>query len=521
MAWGVLDDYKLTKVPGTTLFNKEGVDFADGVEVDPNIKKSGSIILIPQPSDSVNDPLNWSSTRKNVIIWILSIASGLTVSLGPMVTPGFEEVAATYHVSFNTVSIALVGVLTLLTGTFTFFTSAAATVWGKRPIFIISMVVLLMTSVWGFYATSLVSLTVMRAIQGAASAPVETLVTSTVSDIFFVHQRGQKLAVWGLAMLTGALLGQVISGVIIDTMGFSASFGITSLFYIVIIPLMYFFVPETSYQRKILKRTNISEKKSTMEIEIQEIEAQKTFAERLSLCNGRISDAGFWKTAIKPIPLIVYPAVVVSTFVYASFQTWLISFSLLSVNIFSAPPYNLSPSQIGLTNLPQFFMGIAATILAGWAVDKIAAFMSRHNNGVYEPEFRLTLMIPAVILSTIGFFGFGISVERGLPIYWPVAFMTINSFAVPFATSASFTYVIDCHPKDANQAFVTINFVKAIMVFVSSSFINGWLETAGAKSVFITVGLINAGISMLAVPIYVYGKRLRSLIARSSLAKKL
>lgn len=47
----------------------------------------------------------------------------------------------------------------------------------------------------------------MRAIQGAASAPLETLVTSTVSDIFFVHQRGQKLAVWGLAVLTGALLG--------------------------------------------------------------------------------------------------------------------------------------------------------------------------------------------------------------------------------------------------------------------------------------------------------------------------
>ncbi|KAK6613724.1 major facilitator superfamily transporter [Botrytis cinerea] len=488
MAWGVLDDYKLTKVPGTTLFNKKGLDLADGVEVDPNIKKSGSIILIPQPSDSINDPLNWSLTRKNVIIWILSIASGLTASLGPMVTPGFGEVAATYHVSFNAVSISLVGVLTLVTGTFTFFTSAAATVWGKRPIFIISMVVLLMTSVWGFYATSFVSLTVMRAVQGAASAPVETLVTSTVSDIFFVHQRGQKLAIWGLAILTGVLLGQVISGAIIETMGFSAD------------------LISTENSRGHL----YFGEKSAMEIEIQEIEPKKTFVETLSLYDGRVSDAGFWKIAIKPIQLIVYPAVIVSTFVYASFQTWLISFSLLSVNIFSAPPYNLSSSQIGLTNLPQFFMGIAATMLAGWTADKIAAFMSRHNNGVYEPEFRLTLMIPAVFLSTIGFFGFGISVGQGLPIYWPVAFMTINSLAVPFATSAN-----------ANQAFVTINFVKAIMVFAASSFINGWLEMAGTRSVFTTIGFINAGVCMLAVPIYVYGKRLRSLIARSSLAKKL
>jgi MFS family permease len=47
----------------------------------------------------------------------------------------------------------------------------------------------------------------MRGIQGAAGAPVETLVTSTVSDLFFVHQRGQKLAIWGLAVLCGVLLG--------------------------------------------------------------------------------------------------------------------------------------------------------------------------------------------------------------------------------------------------------------------------------------------------------------------------
>lgn len=187
MAWGVLDDYRLTKVPGTTLFNKEGIDLADGVEVDPNIKKSGSIILIPQPSDSVNDPLNWYLSMRPGIsyitncskvfnsqecnhldpfdrLWAYCIVCIPTYSansrviltmfrLGPMVTPGFGEVAATYHVSFNTVSIALVGVLTLVTGTFTFFTSAAATVWGKRPMFIISTVVLLMTSVWGFYAT--------------------------------------------------------------------------------------------------------------------------------------------------------------------------------------------------------------------------------------------------------------------------------------------------------------------------------------------------------------------------------
>jgi hypothetical protein len=46
----------------------------------------------------------------------------------------------------------------------------------------------------------------MRLMQGFASAPFETLVTSTVQDIFFVHERGQKLAVWGFMITTGVLL---------------------------------------------------------------------------------------------------------------------------------------------------------------------------------------------------------------------------------------------------------------------------------------------------------------------------
>jgi MFS family permease len=37
----------------------------------------------------------------------------------------------------------------------------------------------------------------MRAIQGIASAPLETLVTASVADLYFVHQRGTRLAIWG------------------------------------------------------------------------------------------------------------------------------------------------------------------------------------------------------------------------------------------------------------------------------------------------------------------------------------
>lgn len=148
--------------------------------------------------------------------------------------------------------------------------------------------------------------------------------------------------------------------------------------------------------------------------------------------------------------------------------------------------------------------------------DAVAKFMAKRNNGVFEPEFRLTLMLIATPLATAGFLGFGMSVQNGAPLAWPIVFMSIHALSVPFASQASLTYVIDCHPKDANQAFVTINFAKAVFTFMATTYANGWLASVGPKAVFDAITLINLGVCLLTIPAYVFGKRFRSLVSRQS-----
>jgi hypothetical protein len=139
--------------------------------------------------------------------------------------------------------------------------------------------------------------------------------------------------------------------------------------------------------------------------------------------------------------------------------------------------------------------------------------MARRNKGVFEPEFRLTLMLPATIFATIGFLGFGMSVQAGYPIVYSLVFMSIHSLSVPFASTASLTYVIDCHPKDANQAFVTINFTKAVFTFLATSYANGIMAKIGPGAVFNAITCINLGICALTIPAYVFGKRFRSYVS--------
>ncbi|KAF2851449.1 MFS transporter-like protein [Plenodomus tracheiphilus IPT5] len=519
MGFGVLEDKHMAMPPGTATINSTETEDDQTLKTS-SLKRDGDVILQPQPSDSPNDPLNWSPIWKESIMIILAFSSGVTTSLGPMVTPGLPLVAMKYNVSIDMVASLLIGFLAFWIGFTTFFTAAGANIWGKRPFFVVSTVVLLATNIWGYFAKSFTSLAVMRVVQGMASAPLETLVTSTVSDLYFVHQRGTRISIWGCMLASGVLLGQTISGTIIQKISFEATFGISALIFIPILFGIYFFVVETTYcgDRPSDKKFMPDEKDMSF---LDADEQKDTYSQKLRIFRGRLSPESFWKNAWKPVPLIAYPAVLFSTVVYGSYFTWLLTISVLSVSIFSAPPYALGPAQVGLTNLPLLLVSLIGSPLSGWSADAIAKFMARRNNGIFEPEFRLVLMIPATIFATIGFLGFGISVQQGMPIVWPLVFMSIHSLSVPFASTASLTYVIDCHPRDANQAFVTINFAKAVFTFAATTYANGWLEHAGPRGVFDTITMINAGICGLSIPAYVFGKRFRSFVARSSFGQKL
>jgi hypothetical protein len=71
-------------------------------------------------------------------------------------------------------------------------------------------------------------------------------------------------------------------------------------------------------------------------------------------------------------------------------------------------------------------------------------------------------MLVAASLSFIAYISFGYSLAEEAPIYIPIAFLGVQTFNVPFATSAMFTHVMDCHATHAAQAFVTTEFCGGI-----------------------------------------------------------
>jgi MFS family permease len=80
-------------------------------------------------------------------------------------------------------------------------------------------------------------------------APYEVLVQATIADLYFVHERATRIAVWNLFLLCGICGAGFISGYIIENLGYEWTFGVCAILFGIFGFGILFFVPETNYIR--------------------------------------------------------------------------------------------------------------------------------------------------------------------------------------------------------------------------------------------------------------------------------
>lgn len=80
MPLGILEDRHLEHVPGTSPLNELGhIGIEDTAGIDSNFLKhdpTGKIVLVPQPSDSPNDPYNWPKWKKRMFTVAIAYGCG-------------------------------------------------------------------------------------------------------------------------------------------------------------------------------------------------------------------------------------------------------------------------------------------------------------------------------------------------------------------------------------------------------------------------------------------------------------
>jgi hypothetical protein len=242
-------------------------------------------------------------------------------------------------------------------------------------------------------------------------------------------------------------------------------------------------------------------------------EKEYTFRDHLKVYRGRVTNRNWFKAFLQPFPLFVFPAVMYSNIVNGAFITWMVISGIISFQVLLYPPYNLQPDTLAYIGLPASAMGLISAIGSGFLNDWMIVKLSKKNKGVYEPEFRLLAMIPATLLTTIGFYLLGPAYANHYSVPKLVAIGLLFSAGGPFASSAALTYIFDTQGKSTTEAFVATSLLKSIFIAVASKVVPGWFAKVGALKCFHTLAILNLCFASLTIPMYIFGKRLRGYVS--------
>ena len=140
-------------------------------------------------------------------------------AFGPLLSAGTAVVSVDLNVSIAQVTI-LSGYQLLVAGAWGPFVNALSRKFGRRPQFIFaSLTGLLGTIICSASSQSYRTLRAGRVVQGFAFSAYESLIFTSVADLFFVHQRGAFISFFGFSLAAVSNLTSVICGPITNSLG--------------------------------------------------------------------------------------------------------------------------------------------------------------------------------------------------------------------------------------------------------------------------------------------------------------
>lgn len=167
-----------------------------------------------------------------------------------------------------------------------------------------------------------------RFFQGLGVSPAATVGLAIINDLFFEHERGQKVGLWVLAIDLGLLFGPLIGGYM-DLAGTAWIQWLTAILLGVVLLAEVFFLPETLYPRKTMLEHNTRggvtyEDEKALDSSPVDSELKRT--KNLGLANVKpvpgMKHPKVWDTSVRFIKTFKYAPVPIAILTYCFGWYW-------------------------------------------------------------------------------------------------------------------------------------------------------------------------------------------------------
>ena len=483
-----LDPVKTDSIPGTVhLVDLEGTVLA---------KHAGNkdIILVPAPSNDPDDPLNWVPRRKALAMACMCVYTLMSGLASAMIYSVLVPIVIATDGDLTVADLnAGTGYFFLFAGWGCLFWQPLALQYGKRPVYLISLLGIVGTQIWAPHINSNGQWIASRIVQGFFTAPIESLCEITVTDIWFTHQRGRYMALYALFIVGSNSLAPVFAGFIDDGQGWQWVLYWSAIWNAIGFVFIFFFMEETNYYRAPVVAQNAADQKSltgsgeshstpfpekevvntnTVSLPAEQEsgapqgQSKMTFLSKMKLFRkDQLQQPNqLLGMVIRPLKFLSFPVIFWAGFTYGANLVWFNVLNGTASLVLTASPYNFSASMVGLSYLSPLigtFVAAAYTSSGDWLLLKLA----RRAGGIAESEHRLWLLLPQVILLPFGLILWGVGAAHDVMWFGLIFGIGTLACSATIGCQVSINYCIDSYRALGGDAIVTVILVRNTMSF--------------------------------------------------------
>ncbi|KAH3670676.1 hypothetical protein OGAPHI_001191 [Ogataea philodendri] len=454
------------------------------------------IVLIPEPSNDPNDPLNWSKGRKlmHAFCLVVFVFGGGIPSC--CIYSILTEISDYSGISLSDLNNGT-GYFFLFLGLGNLLLMPLAQQYGKRPVYLVSTLGSLGFNLWLTYVKGNGQWIAAKILCGILQAPGESLPEISVGDVWFEHERATYMGVYSVALFGSNYLAPMVAGFINDSLGWKWVLWLACIFNAVCFVFLFFFLEESNYFKPRHPSGAVSEdyasgEKTHANVEVVTMEdvPLRTFWQRLSLTYGVNPKNNLKDHFMGAFYMAQFPAVLYAGFLYGASLFWYSVLNATEALVLGGEPYNFSPAMCGLAYVSPVIFALIIYPYAGWSTDYIKIWFARKNKGMSQAEDRFWVLVPYMILGPVSLILWGVGAAKGIHWFGVVFGLGLMAGLCTIGCVSSVTYIVDCYEEMTYSAITVVIVIRNVMNFAMDYGITPFVTNVGLQNCFVASAFI-------------------------------
>ncbi|KAK4238511.1 putative major facilitator superfamily transporter [Achaetomium macrosporum] len=186
----------------------------------------------------------FSKSRKRLLIGIIGVAGLFSGLSSNIYFPSLDAIARDLNVSLDVVSLTITSYL-IIQGVSPLFWGSLSDTVGRRPIYIASFMVYIISNIALSFSPNFAVLLIFRGLQAAGSASTVSIGNGVIQDISPPAERGAFISFYQAIRNFSIVIGPVLGGLLANFFGFRSIFIFLVTLSSLVIIMIIVFLPET------------------------------------------------------------------------------------------------------------------------------------------------------------------------------------------------------------------------------------------------------------------------------------